>query len=90
MLDTLPLALIATVPAPLKLTQALHIYSGAVPEIVGTWAESIFGVVSVLFVSVSVVLVPTNVVLASGILRVLFVLVLGAAKVSVPVPLALP
>ena len=47
MLDTFPLARIATVPVPLKFTQALHIYKGAVPDTVGTEAELMFGVVSV-------------------------------------------
>jgi hypothetical protein len=32
--DTLPLALIATVPVPLKLTQALELYDGALPDAV--------------------------------------------------------
>jgi hypothetical protein len=44
MLDTFPLALIATVPVPLKFTQALAIYSGAVPETVANCAELNVGV----------------------------------------------
>lgn len=47
MLVTLPLARIATVPVPLKFTQALAIYKGAVPDTVATCAEFMFGVVSV-------------------------------------------
>jgi hypothetical protein len=47
MLVTLPLALIATVPVPLKFTQALDIYKGAVPDTVGICAELIVGVVKV-------------------------------------------
>jgi hypothetical protein len=55
MLDTFPLALIATVPVPLKFTQALQKYKGVVPDMVGTCAESIVGVVIVGLVNVGVV-----------------------------------
>ena len=47
MLVTLPDARIAGVPVPLKFTQALAIYKGAVPDTVATCAELIVGVVKV-------------------------------------------
>jgi len=47
MFVTFPLARIATVPVPLKFTQALAIYKGAVPDTVAIWAELMVGVVSV-------------------------------------------
>jgi hypothetical protein len=68
--ETLPLPLIDVLPTPLKFTQALARYKGAVPDTVGICAESMFGVVSVgvvsvalvsvLFVSVCVSEVPTT------------------------------
>jgi len=47
MLDTFPLARIATVPVPLKFTHALAAYKGAVPDTVANCAELMLGVVSV-------------------------------------------
>lgn len=66
---------------PLKLTQALHIYRGAVPDTVGTGAES-----NDLLVKDCVAVVSTISPAASGKLIVLSVLLLGAAMVNVPVP----
>ena len=57
------------------------------PLIVGLVIE---GLVSVLLVSVCVTSVPTRVVVASGSETVRLLFVLGAATVTVPVPLALP
>jgi hypothetical protein len=54
MLVTFPLARITAVE-PVKFTQALAIYKGAVPDTVGTEAESIVGVVNVGVVNVGVV-----------------------------------
>jgi len=45
--ETLPLPLIDVLPTPLKFTQALARYKGAVPDTVGICAELMFGVVSV-------------------------------------------
>jgi len=64
---------------------------GAVPDTVGIWAESIVGVVSVglvrvLFVNVSVVVLPTIVSVTSGNVNVLLVFEFGDRRVNTPSP----
>ena len=75
MLETLPLARIATVPVPLKFTHALAAYTGAEPLALNCVSvDSAVATVPVLSGSVSVLLVDVT----------------GANSVTVPVPVALP
>ena len=90
MLDTFPLARIATVPVPLKFTHARQVYEGAEPEGVASTDEP--SVTSPLkFPVVPEIGLPDTctVPVASGNVRVRSVLVLGDAIVNVPVPDAL-
>jgi hypothetical protein len=74
MLDTFPLARIATVPVPLKFTQARAAYTGAEPDALN-WVS----------VDSAVASVPA----LSGRFRIRSELLFGLAMVNVPVPLAL-
>ena len=85
---TFPLARIATVPVPLKLTHALAAYRGAVPVTVATCAELMLGVVKVGLATVvasvdAPVMVPLPLIVI-GIIYSYKMLMEPASKVSVP------
>lgn len=90
-LDTFPLARIATVPVPLKFTHARAMYRGALPvgcakdAVPKVWAPE-----KVLFDSVCVADVTTKSPAESGRFSVRSLLLFGLAMVNVPVPEGFP